>query len=127
MSPWAARCDGGPTGVCLSPPRKGDPGARLVIPRRGRRNPCVRSLRSYKVQFKKIPSSLASAARSRYTILPHFLLRLSYSSNKSRNQSVYPLTSLISHCFGFLFVVLESFALASSANVRMLHCDLFWY
>lgn len=97
---WTHRC------VSLTS-AKGDPGARLVIPRRGRRNPCVRSLRSYKVQFKKILSSLVSTAQSRYTILPHFLLLFfqSCSSNKSHN-SRYPLTSLAWNSYGFLFVIL---------------------
>lgn len=46
--------------VCVSHLHEGGgPDARLVIPRRGRRNPCVRSLRSYKVQFKKILSSFS--------------------------------------------------------------------
>jgi len=62
--------------VCVSHLHEGGPGARLVIPRRGRRNPCVRSLRSYKVQFKKILSSLVSTARSRYTLPSSFLLRV---------------------------------------------------
>lgn len=60
-------CPRGPHVATMDPPvcvshlhERGGPGARLVIPRRGRRNPCVRSLRSYKVQFKKILSSLVS-------------------------------------------------------------------
>lgn len=77
--------------VCVSHLHEGGPGARLVIPRRGRRNPCVRSLRSYKVQFKKILSSLVSTARSRYTLSSRFSLVFPRSSDKSRN-SRYPST-----------------------------------
>jgi hypothetical protein len=83
--------------VCVSHLREGGgPGARLVIPRRGRRNPCVRSLRSYKVQFKKILSLSLSlslfATRSRYT--PRFCpTRFLVPGDKSRN-SRYPLTQL---------------------------------
>lgn len=77
--------------VCVSHLHEGDPGARLVIPRRGRRNPCVRSLRSYKVQFKKILSSLVSTTRSRYTLSSRFSLVFPRSSDKSRN-SRYPST-----------------------------------
>lgn len=84
LRPWTHRC------VSLTS-MKGGPGARLVIPRRGRRNPCVRSLRSYKVQFKKILSSLVSTARSRYTLSSRFSLVFPRSSDKSRN-SRYPST-----------------------------------
>lgn len=89
--------------VCVSHLHEGGPGARLVIPRRGRRNPCVRSLRSYKVQFKKILSSLVSTARSRYTLPSRFSLVFPHSSDKSRD-SRYPSTPLAFDIFRFFFL-----------------------
>lgn len=97
---WTHRC------VSLTS-TKGGPGARLVIPRRGRRNPCVRSLRSYKVQFKKILSALLSSSSSSDLVTPSRLVSAFHFLVLSINRATVIVSFNVSRLASIFFALLD--------------------